>query len=184
MAKNLRTIYSDVRLVFTSPYSDYVESLLPSPTLTYTTLITTGKVPGAKGETPTQARDAMFQSAFVIDTQTNDQSGLYLAAKKNDLLGWSPKSKVMLCGGAGDPTVSPAIHQNVMKADFDSRNLTNVTSVDVDAMVQATYGPGGRAPTDPTSAAFATYYASYHGSYEPPFCQVQAKAVFDSVNVN
>ncbi len=178
------TIYSDVKLVFTSPYSDYVESLLPSPTLTYTTLVTTGKVPGAKGETPTQARDAMFQSAFLIDTQTNDQSGLYLAARKNDLLGWSPKSKVMLCGGAGDPTVSPAVHQNVMKADFDSRNLGNVTSVDVDAMVQATYGPGGKAPTDPTSAAFGTYYASYHGSYEPPFCQAQAKAAFDAVNVN
>ena len=68
-----------------------------------------------------------------------------------------------------------------MKADFDSRNLTNVSTVDVDAFVQATYGPGGKAPTDPTSAAFATYYGSYHGSYEPPFCHAQAKALFDTV---
>jgi len=74
--------------------------------------------------------------------------------------------------------VPPALHQVPMKADFDSRNLTNVSTVDVDAFVQATYGP---APTDPTSAAFATYYGSYHGGYEPPFCHARAKALFDTV---
>ena len=68
-----------------------------------------------------------------------------------------------------------------MKADFDSRGLTYVASVDVDALVQATYGPGGKAPTDPASAAFATYYGNYHGTYEPPFCHAQARAVFDAV---
>ena len=175
------TVYAKVTDAFKLPYSDYVESLLPSPTLTYTTLVTTGKVPGALGETPTQARDAMFQSAFITDTQTNNNSGLYLAAKKNDLLGWNPKAATLLCGGAGDPTVPPALHLIPMKADFDSRGLTNVSTVDVDASVQAVYGTGGKAPTDPTSAAFATYYGSYHGAYEPPFCHVAAKALFDSV---
>lgn len=175
------TIYSDVNAVFKAPYASYVESLLPNPTLTYTTLVTSGKVPGAAGETPTQARDAMFQSAFIVDTQTNDKSPLYLAAKKNDLLGWSPKSKVMLCGGAGDPTVPPAMHLVPMKADFDSRHLTNVVTVDVDAMVQATFGIAGKAPTDPSQPAFAAYYGNYHGTYEPPFCHAQAKAVFDTV---
>ena len=68
-----------------------------------------------------------------------------------------------------------------MKADFDARGVTNVTSVDVDAAVQATYGPGGKAPTDPASAEFATYYGSYHGTYEPPFCHAQARAVFNAV---
>jgi len=175
------TIYSDVTTVFKSPYSGYIESLLPSPTLTYTTLVTSGKLPGINGETPTQARDLMFQSGFISDVQTNNNNALYLAAKKNDLLGWSPKSKLLLCGGAGDPTVSPALHMVPMKADFDSRNLTNVTSVDVDAYVQGAFGPGGHAPTDPTSAAFATYYGNYHGTYEPPFCHAQARAVFDAV---
>jgi pimeloyl-ACP methyl ester carboxylesterase len=175
------TIYSDVTTVFKSPYSGYIESLLPSPTLNYTTLVTSGKVPGINGETPTQARDLMFQSAFINDVQTNDNNALYLAAKKNDLLGWSPKSKLLLCGGAGDPTVPPALHMIPMKADFDSRNLTNVTSVDVDAYVQGAFGPGGHAPTDPSSAAFATYYGNYHGTYEPPFCHAQARVVFDAV---
>ena len=180
-------VYSNVSTVYKAPYASYIETLLPSATLTYTTLVTTGPsagtywLPGAAGETPAQARDLVFQSAFITDTQTNNSSPLYLDAKKNDLLGWSPKSKLMLCGGAGDPTVPTAVHMNVMKADFDSRSLTNVTAVDVDPFIQAAYGPGGVAPTDPTSAAFATYYGSYHGSYEPPFCHAQAKALFDTV---
>jgi pimeloyl-ACP methyl ester carboxylesterase len=174
-------LYSDVKTVFKTPYSDYIETLLPSPTLTYTTLVTTGKLPGAAGESPTQARDALFQSAFTTDTQTNDNNAVYLAAKKNDLLGWTPKSKMLMCGGLGDPTVSPFVHQQVAAADFAARGLTNVVSVDVDAAGQATYGVGGKAPTDPTSAAFATYYGSYHGTYEPPFCAAQAKAFFDTV---
>ncbi len=175
------TVYSDVSTVFKSPYSGYVESLLPSPTLNYTTLVTSGKLPGINGETPAQARDLMFQSAFITDVQTNSNNALYLAAKKNDLLGWSPKSRLLLCGGAGDPTVPPALHMIPMKADFDSRNLTNVTSVDVDAFVQGAFGPGGLAPIDPSSVAFATYYGNYHGTYEPPFCHAQARAVFDAV---
>lgn len=174
-------IYSNPSAAFKAPYDSYIETLLPSPTLTYTTLVISGKLPGAKGETPNQARDAVFQPAFLADVQTNSSNSFYLAAKKNDLLGWSPKSKLMLCGGAGDPTVPPSVHQVVMKADFDTRGLANVSSVDVDAAVQAVYGPGGKAPTDPTSAAFATYYSSYHGTYEPPFCHAQARAVFDQV---
>ena len=179
--KIYKNIYSSVGTVFKAPYDGYIETLLPSPTLTYTTLVTSGKLPGASGESPNQARDALFQTAFTTDVQTNSNNPFYLASKKNDLLGWSPKAKLMLCGGAGDPTVPPAVHQRVMKADFDTRNLTNVSSVDVDASVQAVFGPGGKAPTDPTTAAFATYYGSYHGTYEPPFCHVAARAVFDQV---
>jgi pimeloyl-ACP methyl ester carboxylesterase len=174
-------IYSPVTQAFKAPYAEYIETLLPSPTLTYTTLVTTNRLPGAAGESPTQARDAVFQAAFLTDAQTNNNNALYLAAKKNDLLGWSPKAKTLLCGGAGDPTVPPALQQQVAQADFTSRGLSNVTSVDVDAFIQATYGVAGKAPTDPTSAAFATYYGNYHGSYEPPFCHAQAKAIFDTV---
>lgn len=174
-------VYSDVNAVFKSPYASTIETLLPNPTLTFTTLVTSGRLPGANGETPDQARDALFQPAFITDSQTNDNSPLFLTAKKNDLLGWTPKAKLLLCGGLGDPTVPPVVHQQVMKADFDARGVTNVTSVDVDAAIRATYGPGGVAPTDPSSAAFATYYGNYHGAYEPPFCHAQAKAFFDTV---
>ncbi len=174
-------IYSDVNTVFKAPYAATIENLLPSPTLTYTTLVTTGALPGAHGETPDQARDELFQAAFLTDVRTNNNNPLYLDAKKNDLFGWTPKAKVLLCGGLGDPTVPPTIHRDVLKADFDARGVTNVTSVDVDATVRALYGINGAAPTDPTSAAFATYYGNYHGTYEPPLCHAQAKAFFDTV---
>ncbi len=171
------TVYTDVKTVFKTPYSDYIETLLPSPTLDYTTLITTGKLPA--GPSPTQARDALMQASFVTDVATSNTNGAFLAAKKNDLLGWTPKAKTLLCGGSGDPTVPPSIHQTIMKADFDTRGVTTVTSVDVDATIRAVYGVNGAAPTDP--AAAATYYGNYHGAYEPPFCHQRAKLLFDSV---
>ncbi|AYM98429.1 esterase [Acidovorax sp. 1608163] len=171
-------IYLTPAEAFKAPYASYIEALLPNPTLTYTTLVTSGNLPGG---TPTQARDALFQPAFLASAQQGGNNPLYLAGKKNDLLGWTPKARVLLCGGAGDPTVPPAVHQVVMKADFDKRGVTNVTSVDVDAAIQTTYGPGGKAPTDATSAAFATYYGNYHGTYEPPLCHAQARGVFDAV---
>ena len=179
-------VYTDINSVYRMPYANYISTLLPSPTLTYTTLVTTGPtagtfwLPGAAGETPTQARDLVFQAAFITDVQTNNNNGLYVDAKLNDELGWNPKAKTLLCGGAGDPTVPPALQRDVAYADFQSRGLTNVIKVDVDPLIQATYGPGGVAPA-PGSAQFAAYYGSYHGSYEPPFCHANAKALFDTV---
>ncbi len=175
-------IYASASDAFNAPYDGYIETLLPSPTLDFTTLVTTGKLPGGPTVSPNMARDAMFKPAFITDSQTNPNSPLFLAGKKNDLLGWNPVAKTLLCGGAGDPTVPPAIHQVVAKADFDSRGFTNVSSVDVDALIRAVYGTNNAAPTDPASQAFAVYYGNYHGSYEPPFCHQKAKAVFDTVN--
>jgi pimeloyl-ACP methyl ester carboxylesterase len=171
-------LYSNVTQAFKTPYSNYIETLLPSPTLNYTTLVTSGALPGGD---PNAARDQIFQPAFLADVRNNDNNGLYLDAKKNDLLGWNPKARTLLCGGAGDPTVPPALHMNVAQADFSSRGLTNVTSVDVDPAIRAAFGVNGAAPTDPTSAAFATYYGNYHGTYEPPFCHAQARALFNTL---
>lgn len=167
-------LYSDVKTAFKAPYADWIETLLPNPTLNYTTLVTSGKLPGANGETPNQARDALFQSAFTSDILTNPNNATFLAAQKNDLLDWSPKSQVLLCGGSGDPTVPPAIHQAVMKKAFDDKGLKNVTSVDVNSYIVATYGPV-------TPANAVNFYGNYHGTYEPPFCHAQAKALFDLV---
>ena len=111
-------LYSNVNQAFKAPYAAYIETLLPNPTLTYTTLVTTGALPGGPGVSPNQARDLVFQPAFLADSQTNPNNGLFLAAQKNDLLGWNPKSRTLLCGGAGDPTVPPAVHMNVAQADF------------------------------------------------------------------
>jgi hypothetical protein len=170
-------VYSNVTQAFKLPYSNYIETLLPNPTLNFTTLVTSGALPGGA---PDAARDLVFQSAFIADSQTNNNNTLFLDATKNDLLGWNPKARTLLCGGAGDPTVPPAVHRDVAQADFASRGLANVTSVDVDPAIRAAFAPGGVPPTDPTSAAFATYVGSYHGTYEPPFCHAQARALFNT----
>ncbi|HEY0887527.1 MAG TPA: lipase family protein [Ramlibacter sp.] len=174
-------LYGSVTQAFKAPYSNYIETLLPNPTMTYTTLVTSGTLPGGPGVSPDQARDLVFQPAFVADMQTNPDNAVVQAARKNDLLGWNPRSRTLLCGGAGDPTVPGALHMGVAQADFASRGLANVTSVDVDPMVRAAFGVNGQPPTDPASAAFATYYENYHGTYEPPLCHAQARALFNSV---
>ncbi len=171
-------LYSNVTQAFKMPYSSYIETLLPNPTLNFTTLITSGALPGGDLNA---ARDQIFQPAFLADVQSNDNDGLYLDAKKNDLLGWNPNARTLLCGGAGDPTVPPALHMNVAQADFSSRGLSNVSSVDVDPAIRAAFGVNGAAPTDPASAAFGTYYANYHTTYEPPLCHAQARALFNTL---
>lgn len=174
-------LYGSVTQAFKAPYSNYIETLLPNPTMTYATLVTSGTLPGGPGVSPDQARDLVFQPAFLADIQTNPDNAVVQAARKNDLLGWNPRSRTLLCGGAGDPTVPGALHMGVAQADFASRGLSNVTSVDVDPMVRAAFGVNGQAPADPASAAFATYYANYHGTYEPPLCHAQARALFNTV---
>ncbi len=159
-----------MKTAFKAPYADWIENLLPSPTLNYITLVTSGSLPGINGETPSQARDALFQPGFVSDILTNPNNPTFLAAKMNDLLDWSPKSATMLCSGSGDPTVPAAVHQSVMKAAFDAKGLTNVSSVDVHPMIVATYGPITMANI-----------ANYHGTYAPPFCHARAKALFDTL---
>lgn len=167
-------VYSNVNDVFQTAYASTIEALLPSPTLTLSTLVSTGKLPGANNETPDQALNLLLQSAYRTDMQTNTANAAFVTAKKNDLLDWNPVAKVLLCGGKEDPTVLPSIHQTPMKAAFDSRGLTNVTSVDVDASIRSMFAAV-------LAFAPATYYANYHGTIEPAFCLAQAKSFLDGV---
>ncbi|MBS0401949.1 MAG: esterase [Proteobacteria bacterium] len=171
-------VYDKPEDAFKAPYVTGIENLLPSPTYTYTTLVTSGKLPGG---TPNQARDALMQPAFLQMMQTNDKAGISVDAQKNTLFNWIPKAPTLLCGGAGEPTVPPAVHQLPMFANFQANGVKNVGSVDVDAQIQAVFGPGGKAPTDPASPEFAAYYGAYHGTYEPPFCMAAARQFFDQV---
>lgn len=170
-------VYNKPEDVFKAPYAAGIENLLPSPTYDYTTLVTSGKLPGG---TPDQARDALMQPAFLQTMATDDKAGISVDAQKNTLFDWKPKAAVLLCGGAGDPTVPPAVHMVPMAANFAANGVT-VSTVDVDPQIQATFGPGGKAPTNPASPEFAAYYGAYHGSYEPPFCTAAARAMFNQV---
>lgn len=168
-------IYTDPTQVFKPPYAAGISNLLPSPGASATSLITGGLLPAG---TPDQARDALMQPAFLQSMLTDDKAPINADAVKNTLFDWKPKAPVLLCGGSGDPTVVQAVHQIPMMANFMANGVTNFTSVDVDDAIAATFGP---VPTDPTSAAYATYYGNYHGTYEPPFCLAAARKLFDSV---
>ena len=167
-------IYRDVNEVFEMPYASYIESLLPSPTLSVSALTSTGKLPGANNETPDQALNLLLKPAYRADIQGNPNNPVLLAAKKNDLLDWTPRANVLLCGGAGDPTVQTGLHLKVMKAAFDSKGLTHVSSVDVDPTIKLIFS---------LVLAFSpdTYYAAYHSTLEPPFCLAQAKSFVDGL---
>ena len=168
-------IYTSADQVFKPPYAATIDNLLPGPNASYATLVGGGKLPGG---TPDQARDALMQPAFLQAMQADDKAPINIDAVKNTLFDWKPKAPVLLCGGSGDPTVVQAVHQIPMMANFIANDVSNFTSVDVDDAIAATFGP---APTDPTSAAYATYYGNYHGSYEPPFCLAAARGLFNQV---
>lgn len=167
-------LYTNAGVVFQSPYAASIDTLLPHPVLTYETLITEGRLPGLQGETPDQVRDALLQPAFVRDVQTNASNPLLQAARRNNLLGWSPRAPTLLCSGGADPTVLPSQHQNVLMADFQARGVTTVKAVDVDPQIRAAFGPP---PQDPAGAA--RYYSQYHGTLAPPVCAAVAKCFFD-----
>ncbi|MBF0551390.1 MAG: prolyl oligopeptidase family serine peptidase [Deltaproteobacteria bacterium] len=159
-------VYNKASDVFRSPYDSYIETLLP------TLLDPAALAKLLPGGTPTQARDAMFLSSYLTDLANNPNNGTTIAGKKQDLLGWNPKAPITLCGGSGDPTVRFSINAQVVYDDFRSRGVANVALVDVDAKVQQKYGDVLK--KDPT-----TYYNSYHGQYESPFCLQAAKAMLD-----
>ncbi|MBF0509826.1 MAG: esterase [Deltaproteobacteria bacterium] len=159
-------VYSKASDVFNPPYDSYIETLLP------TILDPPALAKLLPGGTPAQARDAMFVSTYLNDLANNPNNGTTVAGKKQDLLGWNPKAPITLCGGSGDPIVKFAINAQVAYDDFRSRGVANVALVDVDAKVQQKYG-------DVLKKDPVTYYNSYHGQYESPFCCQVAKAMFD-----
>lgn len=167
-------IYARADEVFKPPYSGWIDDLLPAPGASYGSLVAQGRLPGG---TPGAARAALMQPSFLATMATSDTAPIAVAAQKNTLFDWKPAAPVLLCGGAADPTVPPAVHQIPMAANFAANGVA-VRSVDVDPQIQAAFGP---APTDPTTPQYAAYYGSYHGTYEPPFCLRAARDLFDAV---
>jgi hypothetical protein len=157
-------VYAHASDVFKSPYDSYVESLFPAADETSLTT-------ELSGGTPQKARDAMYQASFLSDLASNPNNGSFVAAKKQDLLGWAPKAPVLLCGSTGDPVVDFIINAQAAYDDFKSRGAT-VTLLDVDPQVQRKYG--SVLASDP-----ATYTANYHGTFESTLCCQAAKTFFD-----
>jgi hypothetical protein len=173
-------IYANPSEAFRAPYASTIENLLPSATASFVSLIADGLLP--PDVSAAEGRDLLMQPAYLARVQADNNHPLLVAARRNDVAtGWAPRAQTLLCGGSGDRTVSPALHQDMAKAEFDRRGAPAVTSVDVDPTIQALFGPGGRAPTDPKSQEYFAYFASYHTNTEPVVCHAQARALFDRV---
>ncbi len=171
-------VYANAADVFKAPYASGIDNLLPAPNASYASLIVAGKVPyGMPNGTPDEARADLMQPAFVQTMRADDSAPISVAARKNTLLGWKPRGRVLLCGAAADPTIPPAVHQVPMRAHFAAQGVT-VDSVDVDPDIQAAFGP---VPTDPASAEYADYYGNYHDPHELLTCLVKARELFDRV---
>ena len=176
--KTYGDLYREPSDVFKSPYAGYVQDLLPSKTHTLATLITSGLLPAG---TPEAVKSALLRDEFRADYRSNPQNGLYRAAGHNDLLDWTPRAPMLLCGGAGDPTVPLAVHQAPAEAAFKARGAVNVTSVDVDPQIQAAFGVNGKTP-DSADPTFAAYMGAYHSQYEGTFCHALARRHLDGLN--
>lgn len=146
--------------------------------------------------------DAMAHPDGVVPTFTNGataatpQNPLRMAAKLNDLRGWSPQAPVLLCAGNGDPTVFYSLNTGLMGALWAPQVAAHlVTVLDVDSLASSS-GPA----TDPFYAAKAGFAQSmtatinaavaagkdpatevtmaYHGTLVPPFCTAAARGFF------
>jgi len=161
-------VYGDVYArpddVFTAPYAATIETLFPSADVAgLPALLPAG--------TPAQARDAIFQGAFMADLATNPRNGVAVAARKQDLVaGWHPRAPVLLCGSSGDPVVDFKVSQAAW-VNFKSLGST-ATLLDVDPLVRQKYAALLASNPD-------AYVSNYHGAMESPFCCQAAKAFFD-----
>ena len=123
---------------------------------------TTELAPGRHGPVP---RGRIFGGSSAIN------AGYFVRGRPADFDGWAAAGNAIWSYDA----VLPFFRR--LEADADFGTLPG-------------HGDAGPVPVrrvaahdlHPASAAFATYYANYHGSYEPPFCHAQAKALFDSVS--
>ncbi|MES2831620.1 MAG: lipase family protein [Pseudomonadota bacterium] len=146
-------LYRNTSEVFRAPYAADIENIFPGA-FDYTTMLEAGKVPADLNYLPT-----LFQPAYLADLQANQSSPTLRAARRNDLLGWNPKSSMALCGGAQDPTVGFALHAEAAQADFASRGIA-VPVIDVDPIIRGLAAAANQ-PVD---------LEQYHAVTAPPLC--------------
>lgn len=120
----------------------------------------------------------------------NPQNPIRIAAKKNDLRGWSPAAPVLLCAGSGDPTVFYALNTGVMAALWAPQVAARlVTVLNVDSPVTSAADPFAAAKVGFANAKTATanaagvnaaaaVTAAYHGGLVPPYCNAAARGFF------
>ncbi len=198
-------IYTTPSDLYEAAYATGIETLLPSATLNFTTLITSGKLPLKTWAdrplvTGDPSQDALFaigvgtpnlvKSSFRNAVLANPQHPVLLAAAKNDLINWTPTRPVAMCYGAQDPTVFGVSTTDASRY-FAIKGAQALTTV-FDLEDRVTVGPtlaGAFAQAKANAAADATLGATptervlsaYHGSLVPPFCNIAIRSYFQQV---
>ncbi|GAB2488456.1 alpha/beta fold hydrolase [Comamonas humi] len=127
--------------------------------------------------------------AFLDDLAQNPaapQNPLRQALARNDLRNWKPSSPMLLCGGAGDPTVFYGANTTAMLDYWKDLGSGLVTALDLEAAATgandafAVEKAGFRAAKAQAqqSGGAAGVTAAYHGGLVPPFCVSAARRFF------
>ena len=140
--------------------------------------------------------DAMSSPDGVVPAFTtgapaaNPQNPMRIAAKKNDLRGWTPAAPMLLCAGSGDPTVFYSLNTGLMGALWAPQVAAHlVTVLDMDSAVTGSTDPFAAAKVGFANAKTATANAAgvnaaaavtavYHGGLLPPYCNAAARGFF------
>lgn len=198
-------IYTTPSDLYEAAYATGIETLLPSSTLNFTTLITTGKLPlKTWADRPLVTGNASLDALFATGIGTpnllktsyrnavlaNPQHPVTVAAAKNDLLSWTPTRPVAMCLGAQDPTVF-GTNTSDAAAYFAGKGASALVKV-FDLENAATVGPqlaGAFAANkaanaaDPALGANPTerVLSTYHGGLVPPYCNLAIRSYFQQV---
>jgi predicted esterase len=198
-------IYTTPSDLYEAAYATGIETLLPSTTLNFTTLITSGKLPLKTWAdrplvTGNPSLDGLFAQGIgtpnLLKTSyrnaviANPQHPVTLAAAKNDLLNWTPTRPVAMCLGAEDPTVFGS-NTSDAAAYFASKGASSLVKVfdlenaaTVGPLLAGTFGALKAAnAADPSLGATPTerVLSSYHGGLVPPVCNMAIRGYFQQV---
>lgn len=160
-------LYDNADEAFNAPYASYIDDLFP--VVNYPDDLAV--LPGG-ATSPADALSEIFNAEYLADLATNPDNATIGAARKQDLLDWNPEAPTILCAGSSDPVVNFSINTQAAYDVFRSRGSVNVSLVDVDGTIEATYG-------SVLSDDSTTYYTNYHSVYQPPLCTAEAKKLFD-----
>ncbi|TAG01570.1 MAG: alpha/beta hydrolase [Betaproteobacteria bacterium] len=205
--KSYGNMYTSPSEAYEAAYATGIESLLPTATLTFNGLFTSGKLPPylfASGPlvTADPGLNALFAAGVgtpnlikqsyrqtILTTPTHP---LWAAAAKNDLtLGWTPTRPVSMCTGAADPTVYATNMADAATA-FSTRGAGALVRV-FDVENAATVGPAlagafaaakaatAADPAAPGASPAEKVVQAYHGGLVPPFCNIATRGFFQSV---
>jgi len=179
--KTYGDMYPTAADAFQAPFAATAETLLPSD-VSVATLQSQGKLPandpnGVKLFGAGGLLTDWMRSAVLNPSPTRSR------IQQNAILGWTPKGRMVLCGGELDPTAF-FFNATDAQADFASRNVTVPTynfekraTLPTGAKGDALYAGFQAAKT----AAGANAMALYHGLLLRPFCSAAVRDFFDQV---